>query len=47
MKEFNAVYEAPCLEVVELQMEQCVLSGSYGEPGMPGQGSGIIPGDDI
>ena len=47
MKELKALYEAPSMEVIELQMEQCIMSDSYGGPGDPGQGSGYLdfPGD--
>ncbi|MBQ6689493.1 MAG: hypothetical protein IJN02_09720 [Bacteroidales bacterium] len=40
MKKMKAVYEAPFLEVTEIQVEQCVLIGSYGDEGEPGQDSG-------
>lgn len=40
MKKLNDAYEAPCMVVTEMQVEQCVLSGSYGDPGEPGQDSG-------
>ena len=40
MKNMNLFYEAPCMEIAEMQVEQCVLSGSYGDPGKPGQDSG-------
>lgn len=48
MKNLNAVYESPNLEVLEIQVEQCILSTSYGDPGSPGQGSGYLDfGDDF
>ena len=28
MKNVNLFYEAPCMEIAEMQVEQCVLSGS-------------------
>ena len=40
MKKLNELYEAPRVEVTEMQVEQCILSGSYGDPGEPGQDSG-------
>lgn len=40
MKKMKEVYEAPFLEVTEIQVEQCVLIGSYGDEGEPGQDSG-------
>lgn len=40
MKKLNEIYEAPCVEVTEMQVEQSVLSGSYGDAGEPGQDSG-------
>ena len=44
----KSVYEAPCAEVMEMQVEQCILSSSYGEPGDPGQGSGYLDfGEDV
>ena len=48
MKKENMFYDAPCMEMSEMQVEQCVLSGSYGAPGNPGQDSGyndFIGGD--
>ena len=45
MKILNALYETPCIEVMAMQVEQCVLAGSYGEPGNPGQDSGFIDPD--
>jgi len=46
MKKLNVVYEAPCLEVTEMQVEQCILSGSpYGEDGAAGQESGYLDFD--
>lgn len=45
MKKLNAVYETPCLEVTEIQVEQCILSGSYGEAGDAGQESGYLDPD--
>lgn len=39
MKRTNAVYEAPCMEITEMQVEQCILSGSYGDEGEAGQKS--------
>lgn len=47
MKDVKVRYAAPEMDVIELQMEQCIMTDSYGEPGMPGQGSGFINGDDI
>lgn len=40
MKKLNDAYEAPCMVVTEMQVEQCILNGSYGDPGEPGQDSG-------
>ena len=31
MKKLNELYEAPCIEVMQMQVEQCVLAGSYGD----------------
>lgn len=45
MKKQNVAYDAPCMEVTELQMEQCILSGSYGEAGDAGQESGYLDPD--
>ncbi len=45
MKKLNVVYEAPCMEIAEMQVEQCILSGSYGDLGGPGQDSGFIDPD--
>lgn len=39
MKKLNDAYEAPCLKVAEMQLEQCVLTSSYGDYGDPGQDS--------
>ncbi len=47
MKKLNEHYEAPCIEVTEMQVEQCVLAGSFGEPGAPGQDSGFIDFGDL
>lgn len=48
MKKLNELYEAPCIEVMQMQVEQCVLAGSYGDPGEPGQDSGFIDfGEDL
>lgn len=48
MKKFNALYEAPRVEVTEMQVEQCILSGSYGDAGEPGQDSGFLDfGEDF
>ena len=47
MKELKALYEAPSMEVIELQMEQCIMSDSYGGLGAPGQGSGYNDGPDL
>lgn len=45
MKRLNEFYEAPCMEVMEVQVEQCILAGSYGESGAPGQDSGYVDPD--
>lgn len=45
MKKQNELYEAPCIEVMQMQVEQCVLAGSYGDPGDPGQDSGYLNPD--
>lgn len=48
MKKINEVYETPHLEVMEIQVEQCILTDSYGGPGDAGQGSGYLDfGDDF
>lgn len=48
MKKQNAVYEAPCVAVVDMQVEQSVLVGSYGDYGDPGQDSEYLDfGDDF
>ncbi len=47
MKNLNPLYETPCLEVIEIQVEQSILTDSYGGPGEPGQGSGFLDGGDI
>ena len=47
MKELKALYEAPSMEVIELQMEQCIMSDSYGGPGDPGQGSDYLDGPGL
>ncbi len=48
MKKLNEFYEAPRMEVTEMQVEQCILSGSYGAPGYPGQDSDYNDyGDDL
>lgn len=39
MKKLNYAYEAPCLKVAEMQLEQCILTSSYGDYGDPGQDS--------
>lgn len=39
MKKLNDAYEAPCLKVAEMQLEQCILTSSYGDYGDPGQDS--------
>lgn len=48
MKKLNELYEAPCIEVTQMQVEQCVLAGSYGDYGDygdPGQDSGYLDPD--
>lgn len=40
MKKLNELYDAPCMEIIDMQVEQCILTGSYGAPGEPGQDSG-------
>ena len=48
MKRTNAVYEAPCMEITEMQVEQCILSGSpYGEAGAAGQESDYLNFGDL
>lgn len=48
MKNLNELYETPCVEIIKAQVEQCILSGSYGKPGAPGQDSGYVnPGFDL
>lgn len=42
MKKMNVFYETPCMEIAEMQVEQCVLSGSYGDVGAAGQKSGFV-----
>lgn len=46
MKTENATYESPCMEFIEMHVEQCILAASYGNAGDPGQGSGFIDFDD-
>lgn len=45
MKKLNVTYEAPCVEITEMQVEQCVLNASYGDAGNAGQSSGYIDPD--
>jgi len=48
MKKSSEIYEAPCMEIIAIQVEQSVLTSSYGEAGEPGQGSGYLDfGDDF
>lgn len=49
MKKLNEFYQTPCMEVAEMQVEQCILSGSlYGDEGEAGQRSGYLDfGDDL
>ena len=47
MKKLNELYQAPCIEVTEMLVEQCILAGSYGDPGAPGQDSGFIDFGDL
>lgn len=49
MKKLNEFYQTPCMEVAEMQVEQCILSGSpYGEAGAAGQESVYLDfGDDL
>lgn len=42
MKKLNELYEAPCMEITEMQVEQCILSASYGDAGDAGQKSGYL-----
>lgn len=46
MRTKNAAYESPCMEVIEVHVEQCILAGSYGDYGDAGQGSGFIDFED-
>lgn len=39
MKKQDVLYEAPCVEITQLQVEQCILSASYGDCGDAGQDS--------
>lgn len=48
MKKQYAVYEAPCVDVMEMQVEQSLLVGSYGDYGDygdAGQDSGYLDPD--
>lgn len=45
MKKLNELYQTPRMEVTEMQVEQCILSGSYGDDGDPGQASYYIDPD--
>lgn len=45
MKKVNEMYEAPFLEVAEIEVESGIagsLDGAYGDYGEAGQGSGYI-----
>lgn len=45
MKKLDVVYEAPSIKVMQMQVEQCVLAGSYGDYGDPGQDSDYLDPD--
>lgn len=46
-KKVLKMYEAPALQVVELEMKTSILVGSGDEPVIPGGGSAPIPAEDI
>lgn len=45
MKNLDVLYETPCVKVMEMQVEQSVLVGSYGDYGDPGQDSDYLDPD--
>lgn len=48
MKKVNEMYEAPFLEVAEIEVESGIagsLGGAYGGYGEPGQGGDYVEGD--
>ncbi|MBP3440496.1 MAG: hypothetical protein J6K24_04540 [Tidjanibacter sp.] len=45
MKRTKTIYEAPFMEVAEVEVERGIATSPFGEAGMPGQDSGFIGGE--